>query len=213
MPIYCYACEHGHITEEFRHVDQRHDEGMCKECGAPTKPTMLGYNKKPPPEKNKDGVIVKYRYGKPKHTFHFRDATCLDCGEESFIDCTDEETNEYSREHVKCEHCGSKNLEIKPACHNIDRFSERFPYFDRGLGMWLKSKAHRREVCRQKGVVPIDGDIDASRTLEKARQQEREDNKILDKLKDRMENHPGYAEYRKMKDRGFKHQYKHRRQR
>ena len=79
--------------------------------------------------------------------------------------------------------------------------------------MWLKSKAHRREVCRQKGVVPIDGDIDASRTLEKARQQEREDNKILDKLKDRMENHPGYAEYRKMKDRGFKHQYKHRRQR
>ena len=206
MPIYCYMCDCGHITEEFRHVPDRNNPGVCAKCEGVTHNTLRGYAEK------KEGIIVRYRHGKPKHTFHFRDATCLDCNEESFIDCTNEETNEYSREHVKCEHCGSKNLEIKPACHNIDRFSERFPYYDRGLGMWLKSKAHRREMCKKKGVVPLDGDMDHSKSLEASRTAEREDKRILNKFKDRIENHQGYAEYRRLKARGWKPNHKHRRQ-
>ena len=212
MPIYCYMCDCGHITDEFRDVTERNNPGVCEKCEGVTKNTLRGYAKKATTPEKKEGVIVRYRYGKPKHTFHFRDATCLDCDKESFIDCTNEETNEYSREHVKCEHCGSKNLEIKPACHNIDRFSERFPYYDRGLGMWLKSKAHRREMCKKKGVVPLDGDMDHSKSLEASRTAEREDKRILNKFKDRIENHQGYAEYRRLKARGWKPNHKHRRQ-
>jgi transcription elongation factor Elf1 len=212
MPIYCYACNQGHITEEFRQVSERTEPGVCGDCKSPTLPTLRGYRKKIEKTERKDGIIVKYRYGKPKHSFHFRDALCKDCNEESFVDCTDLKTGDYSKEDVSCDHCGSKNLELKPACHNIDRFSERFPYWDRGLGMWLKSKAHRREMCKKLGVVPVDGDIEIGRSLETARQEEREDKAVLNKLKDRINNHQGYAEYRRMKDRGWKPKYKHRRQ-
>tara|TARA_A100001391_G_C5024646_1_gene266777 strand:+ start:431 stop:1078 length:648 start_codon:yes stop_codon:yes gene_type:complete len=215
MPIYNYICEDEHIHDCFKHVQDRLNGPPCKTCGKPTQPTLRGYNKTYDPDENRQestGIKVTYRYGKPKHTFHFRDAVCNDCGEESFVDCTNEDTNEYDRSVVKCEHCGSKNLEIKPACHNIDRFSERFPYFDRGLGMWLKSKAHRREMCRKLGVKPVDGDIDHTETLRKAQAEAEEDKKILKTLKDRVDNHPGYADYRRLKDRGWSPNFKHRRQ-
>lgn len=215
MPIYNYICEDNHIHDEFKHVQERFDAPPCKTCNKETKMTLRGYNKAYNPDENKQkstGIRVRYRHGQPKHVFHFRDAICKDCEEESFVDCTNEETNEYSREFVKCEHCGSKNLEIKPACHNIDRFSERFPYYDRGLGMWLKSKAHRREMCKKLGVSPVDGDIDYAAPMKKAQEEERADKAVLNKLKDRLENHPGYAEYRQLKSRGWKPNHKHRRQ-
>ena len=121
MPIYNYMCEEEHIHSDFRDVQDRFDAPDCKTCGKVSAITLREAKKKPESEKS-DGIKVRYRYGKPKHIFHFRDAICEDCEEESFVDCTDEETNKYSRDHVECEHCGSKNLEINPACHNIDRF-------------------------------------------------------------------------------------------
>ena len=212
MPIYNYICDEEHIHDAFRAVGNRLDPLDCKTCGQPSAITLRGYKKKKEGVEKVDGIKVRYRYGKPRHTFHFRDAICNDCNEESFVDCTNLETNEYDRSVVKCEVCGSKNLEIRPACHNIDRFSERFPYYDRGLGMWLKSKRHRREMCKKLGVSPVDGDIDHMAGFKAEKEKEREDKAVINKLNNRLEHHPGYAEYRRMKARGWKPKHKHRRQ-
>ena len=215
MPIYNYICEDGHIHDEFRNVHDRTDPLECKTCKKESTITLRGYRKKYDPDENREkttGIKVRYRHGKPQHTFHFRDAICKDCEAESFVDCTNLETNEYDRSVVSCDFCGSKNLEIKAACHNIDRFSERFPYYDRGLGMWLKSKRHRREMCQKLGVSPVDGTIDNMESVQKKRQEELNNKAVVDKMRDRVENHPGYAEYRRMKDKGWKPKFKHRRQ-
>ena len=44
-----------------------------------------------------------------------------------------------------CERCDSLDFDILLSVPNIDRFSERFPYFDRGLGCMVTSKNQRLE--------------------------------------------------------------------
>ena len=99
---------------------------------------------------------------------------------------------------------GVRNLEIYIGVPAIDRFSERFPYFDRGLGVMLTSKRHRREVMRQKGVVAVDGDLDIGASARKSEAIKKEDEAILADMKHRLEHHPGYKEYRQLRDRGWK---------
>lgn len=38
--------------------------------------------------------------------------------------------------------------------------SDRYPRFDRGLKMWLTSERHRLQVCKERGLVPVDGEVD-----------------------------------------------------
>ena len=109
-----------------------------------------------------------------------------------------------------CERCESADLNFLLSVPNIDRFGERFPYFDRGLGRVVTSKNHRLEVCKELGVVPVDGDIDYSTEYGKLERKHQEEDKIVADLQDKVENHPGYAEYRKKKDQGWKPEFKHR---
>lgn len=215
MPVYDYECDNGHCHERFMPYEDRQGGGDCPDCESELRYVFKGLGKRfdPDEKKTKEGIKVTYRHGKPKHVFHFRDAVCNACEEESFVDCTNESTNDYSRDNVKCEHCGSADLEIMPACHNIDRFSERFPYFDRGLGVMLQSKAHRREVCKRMGVSPVDGDVDMLTDYKNDKIKAEEDSRVLRKMKRDLKDHPGYREYREMKDKGWTPKFKHRRQR
>lgn len=77
----------------------------------------------------------------------------------------------------------------------------------------LHSKAHRRKVCKELGVVPIDGDMDFSPEVHKIQSKIAEDKKVVEDLNDRLDNHPGFKEYRELKDKGHKPKFKHRRQR
>ena len=108
-----------------------------------------------------------------------------------------------------CEECGGLNLTFLLSVPSIED-TERYPYFDRGLGMMLESKAHRRKVCKDRGVVPVDGDIDFSSDYGKLERKQAEEDKIVADLQDKVDNHPGYAEYRKKKDQGWKPEFKHR---
>ena len=94
----------------------------------------------------------------------------------------------------------------------IDRFSERFPYFDKGLGVMLTSKRHRREVMKQMGVIAVDGEVDINESARKAEAVTKDDEAILADMKHRLEHHPGYREYRQLRDRGWKPTNKVRRQ-
>ena len=210
MPVYIYKCENDHYKDELRSMARRKDDLICPSCDLPMRCVPAGPVEKSDPKTNPQKIKVTYRYGKPKNVFHFRDAFCLDCERTTLVDCTNEE-KEYSKEAAECEYCLGKNLQIDIPIPSIDRFGERFPYYDRGLGMWLQSKKHRREMCKKMGVEPIDGDIDFSSEVHELRKKQEDDKKVVDDLKDRMENHPGFKEYRELKDKGFKPNFKHRR--
>jgi len=111
-----------------------------------------------------------------------------------------------------CERCDSLDFDILLSVPNIDRFSERFPYFDRGLGCMVTSKKDRLSKAKERGVVPIDGDIDYSTEMSNLQQKHQEEDKIVEDVQHKMDNHPAYAEYRKLKDQGWKPEFNHRQQ-
>ena len=111
-----------------------------------------------------------------------------------------------------CERCESTDFDILISVPNIDRFSERFPYFGRGLGCMVTSKKHRLSKAKELGVVPVDGDIDYSGDLSKLEQRHAEEDKIVADIQEKVKHHPGYAEYRKQKEQGWKPNFKHRKQ-
>jgi hypothetical protein len=211
MPLYDYICPDGHTDELFRGIGSREDPHECSHCGKPSRLTIIGTTGQKAEPERENGVVIKWKYGKPANIFHMREYVCGDCEYSDSCDCTSED-GKYDSSGVRCEACGSANVKISWPLHMIDRFSERFPYFDRGLGMMLFSKAHRREVCRRRGLTPVDGNFDIAETSAEQRRQEAEDVAILKEMRNLMDDHPGYSEYRRMKDRGWKSNFKHRKQ-
>lgn len=108
-----------------------------------------------------------------------------------------------------CENCGSMNITFLISVPSIED-TERYPYFDRGLGITLESKEHRRRACKERGVVPVDGDIDFSTEYGKLERKIAEEDKLVEEQQERIDHHPGYAEYRKLKEQGWKPEFKHR---
>lgn len=212
MPIYTYRCEEGHEQDEVRLVDDRKKDTECRVCKGVASHVFSIFR----PKKDNSNVVeesgmkVRYLHGKPEHVYYYRDVLCRSCGGKSYVDCSRD--NEYDPSVASCDDCESSDVEVLISVPSIDRFSERFPYFDRGLGMWLTSKAHRKEMCRKLGVEPVDGDIDMTEEARKAERKKEADKKVYDDLQNKIDNHPGYAEYRRLKDRGWSPEFKHRRQ-
>jgi hypothetical protein len=111
-----------------------------------------------------------------------------------------------------CEKCETRDFTLLISVPNIDRFGERFPYFDRGLGCMVTSKKHRLSKAKELGVVPVDGDVDYSSDYSKLEQKHAEEDKIVSDIQEKVEHHPGYADYRKQKEQGWKPNFKHREQ-
>lgn len=126
---------------------------------------------------------------------------CRDCGhiDTSYGDMVDGEIVEETFD--PCDECGSNSLHWLIAVPQIDRWSETgFPYFDRGLGMQLESKKHRESVMKERGLTCYDGDVDFSEPLSKIERKNQREKAIVADLKDRMENSPEYAGWRKQQD-------------
>lgn len=84
----------------------------------------------------------------------------------------------------------------------IDRWSEEFPYFDRGLGVMLKNKAHRREICKQRGLTPVEGDYDAEKIFAQFDNKRETEEKEYNDYVDRLDNSPEFAALRQAKEQG-----------
>ena len=212
MPIYSYKCEDGHVTDLLRTFDERKNVAECRTC---KKEALYFFNvaskkkkEEDPHHQEENGVKIIYRHGKPDKIHYYRDVRCFDCEKVSYVDCSKD--NEYDPSVAQCDYCNSCNVEVLISVPSIDRFGERFPYYDRGLGMTLHSKAHRREVCKKLGVTPVEGDIDMIEEANKVRKAGETNKKEYDKIKKNMKDHPGYREYRRLKDRGWKPKFKHR---
>lgn len=64
---------------------------------------------------------------------------------------------------VELEPLWDTDFRFCPACvadpsTRIYRSSVTYPYYDRGLGCEIVSPAHRMRVCREKGVIPTEGE-------------------------------------------------------
>ena len=116
-------------------------------------------------------------------------------------------------EPTVCSECGkvAKRI-IGRSAWAVDRFGERFPYYDRGLGMELHSKNHRRQVMREKGLVAVDGDYSVSENGREAREKAAAETRMVEKLQHDMKHHPAYKLYREQKSRGWNPNFNHRRQ-
>jgi len=133
-------------------------------------------------------------------SYVWRDIRCGECGHEDIEDVDLVDGNVPKT--ASCTNCG-EDAEILPVTINIDRFSERFPYYDRGLGVMLQSKQHRRDICRERGLTPVDGDWDVEREYSKWDTQNDKEEKEYADYCERLDTHPGFREYRRKQDLGI----------
>lgn len=154
---------------------------------------------------------------------------CNDCGG-LVIDITEENKKKFIPNHifinVICSDCGTKEDDFMPKEENfecincggttyardinrpeISRFSEKFPYYDRGMGIWLKNQNHRKTEMKKRNLIEAPGDFSVSDMQDKkAIKQAEEDKAIVQKLEKDMKESPAFAEYRQRKnDIKFKH--------
>lgn len=63
--------------------------------------------------------------------------------------------------NLSCTRCGGAELVALVAgvaANGLETAVTKYPYFDRGLGRTVKSARHRTQICRELGVVPLDGE-------------------------------------------------------
>ena len=152
--------------------------------------------------------MIKGLEGTHLHSLNY---ICEDCGhkDQSYGDMTDGEIMFDTFD--PCEDCSSVKLRWIMSVPSIDRYDERLigGVFDRGLGRVIHSKKHRMEVCKELGCVPLDGDVDISAGMRQARNEEARDLAVVTAMKDRAENDPKFAPWRKQRDSGVKEKFKH----
>lgn len=191
MPVSTFRCTAGHANDAMHAMGARPHSVACTTCGGEAHyvPTVgRGLIKGLAPVRNKDA-------SRPSD-FRWREVRCTDpaCARVTLEDVPLADPPEY-----RCEKCGGPTTLGDLAM--IDRFSERFPYFDRGLGCWVTSKQHRLEVCRQQGVVPVDGDLDIDGAIRKHRARQEAEDAAVAAMYDRMEHSPDFAAWRRQRDR------------
>lgn len=196
MPVYEYSCgDCGLSVDKLFSASSRPDQIDCTKCDGYLKYTIATskFTDKcyvPEPERNTEFT------GMSMHAF-----ACNGCSSK-FDDIVDFGENETVNDERNCPKCDSTDIRWMPSCR-IDRFSETFPYFDRGLGMWLTSKAHRREVCKERGLTPVDGDWDVDSHLRKWDDEDEKEQKAYDDYCDRLDNDPAFASYREQERQGL----------
>ena len=152
MPTYSYQCETCGSEQDHRcRFVNRPDTLDCNDCGGVSRrvfrvadsQTNDPYNKVTRSSARTNGLVM--------HMYQ-----CRDC-DHQFEELIDFSKGEHFEDSQPCNKCGSTNSRWVPMA-KIDRFSEKFPYFDRGLGVMLQSKQHRRDICKARGLTPYDRD-------------------------------------------------------
>lgn len=77
-----------------------------------------------------------------------------------------------------------------------------YPYFDRALRCRVSSARHRRQIMKRKGLVAVDGDIDLEGDARKEAAENAATLARYHQYGDDLDNHPDFAEYREMRDKG-----------
>lgn len=205
MPLYLFVCADAHETGWFGSHADRPETVPCETCRGEARyslaTTATPYPKEPAVER--EAVTVKG--SAPR--FGLLRWECLDCAV-TFQEVLAREEEDAARENGRpCPKC-EKPAKWVPSWH-VDRFAERIDtdggYYDRGLGMRITSPAHRREVCKQRGLTPVDGDWDHTMDQMFRREDDQRDREVREiaDYDDRVEHSPVYAGYRRARDLGI----------
>ena len=196
MPLYSYKCDGcGSSRDRFFRHSERPDVSECSGCGGESRYVISvsmaqsndPYQKKHYSSERKNGIALHgYRCNACKH--------CFD-------EITDFSKGESHEDKRPCPKCQSEDSSWVPSVR-IDRWSERFPYYDRGLGVLLTSKQHRRDICKERGLTPVDGDWDLDGAFREFDDTNEKEEKEYADYCDRLDNHPAFADWRKANDQG-----------
>lgn len=108
-----------------------------------------------------------------------------------------------------CPQCGGSEYEgLIGAPLGIDLGDEasvgrHYPRWDSGLGCMVNSAKHRRQLCKERGLVPVDGDFDVEADVRKSEYYRDGVRKRNAALRDEMEHSPEFREMRELRDRGY----------
>lgn len=199
MPIYTYDCaECKHETESFSGISSRQEEIECEECGSNAKHRKLNW--RPPPKiKNRH---PKYGKGTPSADFMKKERLiqycCVTCHRGTFDWFKGDAPKTVDCEYEECAGEANRVYKVK-----LDMHWARFPYYDRGLGVTLTSESHRTELCRQRGLTPVDGDWDLDAEIKKNEAIVEEEKEVYRDYYDRVQNDSAYADLRKAQDNGL----------
>lgn len=115
----------------------------------------------------------------------------------------------------QCIRCGSSDVveavtvPLGVELGDVAGQGKHYPRFDRGLQCWVKNKAHRAQICKERRVVPVDGDVDLEKQALQDRYRMERDLKEWNELKEKYDTDPDFADYRRARDRGvFRDQIK-----
>ena len=195
MPLYSFNCgDCGWEKDKIFRASNRPSEIDCEECGQKAKYRFSASKH----QSNDAKYATSYsseKKGLSLHQYRCRDCDCV------FERVIDHAKGEDVKDTTPCTKCGSENTGWKPSVR-IDRFSEQFPYFDRGLGVWLKNKAHRRQICKERGLTPVGNDLDEDKIFSQFDTRRDNEEKEYNDYVDRLDNAPEFLDYRKAVDKG-----------
>ena len=195
MPLYSFSCgDCGWEKDKIFRASDRPSEIDCEECGQKAKYHFSASKHQSNSARHISNHSSEKR-GLSMHQFKCRDCDCV------FEVVIDHAKGESVEDTFNCTQCDSSNTGWKPSVR-IDRFSEQFPYFDRGLGVWLTSKAHRRQICKERGLTPVGNDLNEDKIFSQFDKRRDKEEKEYNDYVDRLDNAPEFLEYRKAVDKG-----------
>lgn len=167
----------------------------CADCGK-TAAHKISLSR----HQNSDAKFMTKKYNTDKRGLSMHQFECRECSH-MFEEIIDHAKGEAVEDNQDCPECSASGCKWRPMAR-IDRWSEEFPYYDRGLGVMLKNKAHRREICKQRGLTPVEGDYDAEEIFSQFDNRRNAEEKEYNDYVDRLDNAPEFAAYRKAKEQG-----------
>lgn len=203
MAIYEYRCDDGHVTETMCTYADRPAFLMCGECGSDAHPVTsvpAGFkgvaNTKPTTHNDKaagwrttdNGSFVIREKGSGEAP-GYKVGRCLACANKNpciFIE------PDGTMEDVSCDHCGSTSWEyLEP---ERAPSSVTYPHFNKGLGCWVESPGHLRDLMREQGVTDADP-RDIRDAQERANRRVEEQRLAFEAEQARTLNQPGVRRY------------------
>jgi len=76
---------------------------------------------------------------------------------------------------------------------------KHYPRYDRGLQCIVKSAAHRRQLCKERGLVPVDGDVNLERSMDEQIEHNTRTERYA-AYQDKLKNAPEFAGFRRYMD-------------
>ena len=209
MPIYEYACTSGHVTDHVHRFSDG-ERPAAIDCPTPGCGLSAVYRVAPPaatmgckrPEVEAEPVEERDEdMGLTNHDFK---CTSSACGH-AFEDLNDWSAGQRPRHGRECPKCGEPAAlvpSLRFAEWTVKTYGAQGGYYDRGLGCFVKSPAHRAAICKERGLIPVDGDWDADAMLRKIHERDDAHDKAYAEYADKIDNAPEFASLRAAQDAG-----------